>query len=203
MSNLAVSVHLLDDAPVPDQLFLGLLDRRGRGVVFQLVNAQGAAQFSDVPSGTYEISVGAPNRVYSVVRTSSQGHETSGRTLKVSPGTTVAVDVSVVSGSARVEGIVKQDGKPASGAMVVLVPKHPGSNRDLFRRDQSDLDGSFALQGVIPGTYTVIAIADGWDLDWSQPGVISTYAAHGPTIVVSARSDRPLKLSEPVQVQPK
>ena len=112
------------------------------------------------------------------------------------------MDVFVVSGSARVEGFAKQDGKPAAGAMVVLVPKHPGTSRDLFRRDQSDLDGSFTLQGVIPGTYTVIAIADGWDLDWSQPSVISSYAVHGQTLVVPA-GDRQVKLLEPVEVQAK
>jgi hypothetical protein len=40
------------------------------------------------------------------------------------------------------------------------------ATRDLFRRDQSDLDGTFSLHGVIPGTYTVVAIDNGWDLDW-------------------------------------
>jgi len=68
--------------------------------------------------------------------------------------------------------------------MVVLVPKHPEANLELFRRDQSDLDGSFVLQGVIPGTYTVIAIVDGWDLDWSRAGVLAKYAGHGQTVVV-------------------
>ena len=62
--------------------------------------------------------------------------------------------------------------------MVVLVPRDPEINRDLFRRDQSDLDGTFTLQNVVPGTYTVLAIDNGWDLDWSQPGVI---AATSPT----------------------
>jgi len=203
MGDVTATVHLPEGAPVPDQLVLGLLDRRGRGVAFQPVGPQGNVQFSEVPPGTYDFSVGAPNRAYSVIRTSSEGHAPPGSTLKVSPGTTLAVDVFVVSGSARVEGFAKQAGKPAAGAMVVLVPKHPGSSRDLFRRDQSDLDGSFTLQGVTPGTYTVIAIAEGWDLDWSQPAVISSYAAHGQTIVVPARSDRPVILAEPVEVQSK
>ena len=63
--------------------------------------------------------------------------------------------------------------------------------------------GTYLVTDLIPGTYTVIAIADGWDLDWSQPAVILSYAAHGQTIVVPAGSDRPVKLPEPVQVQPK
>jgi hypothetical protein len=203
MGSITATVHLPEGASVPDQLILGLLDRRGRGIGFQQVGTQGEVNLSEVPPGTYELSVVAPNRAYSVVRTSSGGHVTSGSTLKVSPGTALAVEVFVVSGSARVEGFAKHDGKPASGAMVVLVPKHPGAGRDLFRRDQSDLDGSFTLQGVIPGTYTAIAIADGWDLDWSQPSVISSYAVHGQTIVVPAGSDRPVKLAEPVEVQSK
>ncbi len=200
MSNITVKVHMLENAPIPDQLFCGLLDRRGRGMGFQQVGAQGDVQLSEVAAGTYQFSVGAPNRAYSVVRTSAEGHETSGSTLKVSSGTTRAIDVYVVSGSARVEGFIKQDGKPVSGAMVVLVPKHAGSSRDMFRRDQSDLDGSFMLQGVIPGSYTVIAIVDGWDLDWSQPAVISSYASHGQTVVIPAGSDRTVKLPEAVEV---
>jgi hypothetical protein len=87
--------------------------------------------------------------------------------------------------------------------MVVLVPKNPEVNRDLFRRDQSDLDGTFTLQAVLPGSYTILAIADGWDLDWSRPAVIAHYATHGQTIEVSAHSGHPLKPSSPVEVQPK
>ena len=44
----------------------------------------------------------------------------------------------------------------------------PELHRDLFRRDQSDLDGTFTLQGIVPGRYTVLAIEGGWELDWSE-----------------------------------
>jgi hypothetical protein len=202
-SIINVSVHLLDDATIPDQLLLGFVDQPGRGVGFQRVSAQGEAHFSDIAPGTYDFSIGSPGKTYSIVRVTAEGHTTSGRTLKVAPGANLSVDVWVASGSGRIEGVVKQGDKPVAGAMVVLVPKHPDANRDLFRRDQSDLDGTFSLQSVIPGTYTVIAIADGWDLDWSQPAVIAHYAQHGQTIEVPAKASRPLTLPAPVEVQTK
>ena len=55
---------------------------------------------------------------------------------------------------------------------------------DLFRRDQSDLDGTFSLRDVTPGKYTLVAIENGWDLDWSQPEVIAVYAKHGRAVEV-------------------
>ena len=87
--------------------------------------------------------------------------------------------------------------------MVVLVPKNPDGNRDLFRRDQSDLDGTFNLQNVVPGSYTVLAIENRWDLDWSQPGVIAAYVNRGRTIEVGNHFGRAIKLPNAVEVQSK
>jgi hypothetical protein len=87
--------------------------------------------------------------------------------------------------------------------MVVLVPKVPVVNRDLFRRDQSDLDGTFVLPGVIPGMYTIIAIENGWDLDWSQSGVIAAYLKRGRTIEVGRQDARTTNLADAIEVQPK
>lgn len=87
--------------------------------------------------------------------------------------------------------------------MVVLIPKEPDGTADLFHRDQSDLDGTFALRGVIPGSYTVVAIENGWDLDWSQPAVIAAYAKNGHTIEVPSPNGKPILLPEPIEVQRK
>jgi hypothetical protein len=84
--------------------------------------------------------------------------------------------------------------------MVVLVPKDVEGNRDLFRRDQSDLDGTFSLQDVAPGSYTLVAIENGWDLDWSQPGVIAVYAKHGRAIQITNAPGKPLRVDAPVDV---
>jgi hypothetical protein len=159
--------------------------------------------FANVAAGTYDLVAGSPNNAYSVVRITSQGHETSGHTLKVPAGSSLSLSLYLVGGSASVDGYAKHAGKAIAGAMVVLIPKHPEANRELFRRDQSDLDGSFSLQRVIPGAYTVIAIADGWDLDWSQPGVISKYAGRWQTIVVPGRGSHSIQLPDSVEVQPK
>ena len=95
---------------------------------------------------------------------------------------------------------MKKAGKGFAGAMVVLDPKNPEDHRDLFRRDQSDLDGTFSLHAVVPGFYSLMAIENGWDLDWSQSALIAAYAKHGQTIEVQD-SGKPLSLTEPVELQ--
>ena len=203
LSNSAASVHVLGEESVPSELFVVLRDGQGRGVDFQRVSNQGGVEFDNVAAGTYDLIAGSPNSAYSIVRITSQGHETSGHTLKVPAGSSLSLSLSMVGGTTRVDGYVKHAGKAIAGAMVVLIPKHPEANRELFRRDQSDLDGSFSLPRVIPGPYTVVAIADGWDLDWSKTAVISKYAGRGQTIVVPGQESHSIQLPDSVEVQPK
>ena len=103
----------------------------------------------------------------------------------------------------EVTGFAKKDGKPAPGMMIVLVPHDPANNRDLFRRDQSDSDGSFGLRNVIPGKYTVVAIEDGWTLNWADPNVIAHYLAHGQSVTITGTNRKNTALKEAVEVQPK
>jgi hypothetical protein len=138
---------------------------------------------------------------------SAEGATVSGHTLILPPGASASVSLTLVAGSSNIEGTAKRAGKPFAGAMVVLVPsdvaKDPELSRDLFRRDQSDLDGTFSLQNVVPGSYTLLAIENGWDLDWSQPAAITPYLSHGRTIEVGNQVGRIMKIAEAVEVQAK
>ena len=87
--------------------------------------------------------------------------------------------------------------------MIVLVPKNLLEDRDRFRRDESNLDGSFDLKNVIPGSYTIIAIEDGWDLDWAVAGVLARYLQHGQPIEVGSGSPTTMHLADAVEVQMK
>jgi hypothetical protein len=203
LSSVTGSVHLLGAETLPPQLYVGVRDQQRRAVAGGQASAEGKIEFGEIAAGTYELQAGSPDGAVSVARISSEGRDTPGHTLKVMPGSSMSLDLYLVGGSVKVEGFAKQAGKPVAGAMIVLVPKHPDADRGLFRRDQSDLDGSFTLQDVIPGTYTVTAIADGWDLDWSKPGVISSYAKRGQTIVVPAHAEHSVNVPQAVEVQPK
>jgi hypothetical protein len=174
-----------------------------RVVAWQQVNGKGEVEFQDVVPGKYEVLVQTPGKAYSVARMSSHSGEMSGHILNVAAGQSLDVALSLVGGTANVEGFAKRNGKAVAGAMVVLVPKNPESNRELFRRDQSDLDGSFGLRSVIPGSYTVCAIENGWDLDWAKTAVIAHYCQHGRRLVVGNRAEGPMHLADAVEVQPR
>ena len=176
---------------------------RGRVVSWQRVSSNHDVRFPEVVPGKYDVLAGGELRPYSVIRMKVNGATVSGHSLKVPPGATMDVSLSVVGGAADVNGYAQLAGKATPAAMIVLVPDHPEANRELFRRDQSDLDGSFTFHSVIPGTYTVIAIQDGWDLDWSKPSLIARYAAHGRRLVVSETSHSAIQLPDPVRIEPK
>lgn len=202
-SQIKLAVQIEGASTLPS-LRIILRSSKGRPEYGQMVDAKGEADFSDVIAGTYDILAASSTQRYSVVRVASEAGIISGHSLNVPAGASLTIALSLVGGSVTIEGFAKRDGKAVSGAMIVLVPKNGEADRDRFRRDQSDLDGSFSLSGVIPGSYTVIAISeDGWDLEWSAPAVLSQYLKRGQTIEVGDRSTPVMRLADAVVVQAK
>ena len=203
MGSVKVSVQILGEPTLPAQLTVGLRSAGRAAAVSQSLDSKGEAELQRVAGGQYEVSVWGGTTRYSIARISADGAAVSGHTLTVAAGASASVSLTLVSGSVQVQGTVTRAGKGLAGAMVVLVPKNPEVNRDLFRRDQSDLDGTFALRGVVPGPYTLLAIENGWDLDWSQPGVIGAYLKWGRKIEISGQGSRTMNVAEAIEVQSK
>jgi hypothetical protein len=202
-SQIKLAVQIEGAATLPAQLQIILRPSKGKTDYGQMVDAKGTADFSDVIGGTYDILAASSAQRYSVVRIASEAGIISGHSLNVPAGASLTIALSLVGGSVTVEGFAKRDGKAVSGAMIVLVPKNAEADRDRFRRDESDLDGSFSLSGVIPGSYTIVAIEDGWDLEWSSPAVLSQYLKRGQTIEVGSGPATAMHLEDAVLAQSK
>ena len=202
LSTVKATVRIFGEAKLPQPFYVQLRPVDGSRGVGQTVDEKGEVTFANINPGQYNIFGGTNDKGYAVVKVSSQGSETQGRSLNVPPGSSLTASISLVGDLVNVEGFAKRARKAAPGAMVVLVPEHPESNRELFRRDQSDLDGSFSLQGIAPGSYNVLAIEDGWNLDWALPAVIGQYLKGAKTVTISARQGRSMQLPEPIEVQP-
>jgi hypothetical protein len=209
LSQVKVSVQVPGEATIPPNLAVGLRPGNRLLTALQTVDPKGEkgekgeTEFSQLAPGSYEVVVRGSAMRYSIAHMAVEGAQVSGHTLTVAAGASASLSLTLVSGNVEVEGVVKKAGKGFAGAMVVLVPKNPETNRDLFRRDQSDLDGTFTLRGVVPGAYTLLAIENGWDLDWSQPGVIGAYLKRGRKIQVGDQAGRSVSVPEPIEVQSK
>jgi hypothetical protein len=201
-SQIKATVQIEGAANLPAGLQIALRDHKGRMNAAQ-VDEKGEALFADVAPGAYDIVANSTTEPYSAIRIASAATATAGHSLNVPPGVELTISVTLVGSPVAVEGFAKQAGKATAGAMIVLVPKNPEANLDRFRRDQSDLDGSFHLPNVIPGAYTILAIDAGWDLDWSQPAVLAQYLKHGQSLMVEDRSPSILHLPAAVEVQAK
>lgn len=182
------------------ELLVGLRSAGNRGIRAERLDEKREVELTQVAPGRYEVVLFGRGRRYSISRLSADGAEVSGHDVTIAAGSTPSIAVTAIPGSVRVEGIAKRAGKPFAGAMVVLVPKQVEGNRDLFRRDQSDLDGTFSLREVAPGSYTLVAIENGWDLDWSQPEVIAVYAKHGRSVEVPNTPGKPIRVDAPIEV---
>ncbi len=196
------TVRMASGAPVPEEITLSLV-RMSDGVGQSMYAAQaqqGRFKFDAVPPGQWALAATNGNKALPVVAVSAGVVQRAGNIVTL-PGRAPDLVVTLSDAEARVEGFTRKDGKGFAGAMVVLLPKNPAQWRALTRRDQSDSDGSFALRGVAPGQYTVIAIEDGWPLDWTSPAAMARYLPGGASVTVSEKSGTLIRLSSPVAVQ--
>ena len=188
---------------MPAQLVLALRNGEHKVVVASRVDPKGESTFVHIPPGRYDLLAATPSVDYAVTQIATSGSRSNGHTLEIVAGSTIEGAVTLIAGSGSVHGIAKRSNKGFSGAMIVLVPHDPDADSELFRRDQSDSDGSFTLATVIPGEYSIVAIENGWDLDWSKPGVIAHYLPKGHKVTVGAGAQATVDLPEAVEVQPR
>jgi hypothetical protein len=163
---------------------------------------RGSFSFSLVTPGEWTLRVEEDGMELPVVSIAAGGRTRPGNRLTVQDRPLTLV-VAVNRNATRVEGFARKNGQGTAGVMMVLVPKDAAAFPALARRDQSDSDGSFALLNVVPGSYTVVAIENGWDLDWTRPEVIGRYLPGGTGVTVTGRADNVVRLAGPVAVQPR
>jgi hypothetical protein len=166
----------------------------------QAICLGGTFSFNSVPPGRWGISAESGGVQLPVASVAIGGRTHAGNVISVQDRPLTAV-VSVSEGTTRLEGFAKRDGKGAAGVMVELVPKDLSAMDGLVRRDQSDSDGSFSLRDVVPGQYTVLAIQDGWDLDWADAHTIARYLPGGVAVTVSDKAGKVVSLPAAVPVQ--
>jgi Carboxypeptidase regulatory-like domain len=136
----------------------------------------------EVPPGRYEVVLQGRPTIY-LTGLVDKGAQTSGRYVTVPAGETT-LTVHVASGRATLSGIATLEGKPAIAAMVLLVPitiEEPDSI-SFLREYQTNTDGSFDIENVIPGQYILVAIDRGWQINWGDRSTLRRYLAHGVPI---------------------
>jgi hypothetical protein len=195
---------------------LDSLDPAHRENPIQTACVQGAFRFESVPPGSWQLSAfnSGGSLPVTAISTGSLSHSGDHVTVRDHP-LTLAVTIGL--GETSIEGFAREIGasgvpsdrssslgwKGFPGVMMVLVPNSRPDWQALMRRDQSDSDGSFSLRDVVPGEYTVIAIQDGWALDWTDPQVLARYLPAGISVTVTGSSGKLVTLSGPVPVQPR
>jgi uncharacterized surface anchored protein len=155
----------------------------------------GTFNFSGIQSGTYRIQVNVPHVGYYVQKVTAKDARTSGREITITGGSDVDLAVTLGQGQGQVTGVVQLEGKPAAGVMVLLVPKSGQEMEEDSRIDESDSDGTFTLGGILPGDYVLLAIKDGWDLEWSKSDVLRPYLSAGQKMSIAANQSLKVTVS--------
>ena len=196
-SQIAVRGTLqLGDGPArPDQVSVGLRDRATGEFLTAGVAQDGTFLFQH-PAGraaTYDVSL--LNSELAVQSVTASGAKGWGQTVEVSGTQDVQLTIKAAKATANIKGVVLGRGeKPLAGAMILLVPTDADHNTALFRQEQSDTDGTFAIPGVMAGTYTLVAIENGWDLDWADAQVLAPYLSGGKRLDVAAERSYDFKV---------
>ncbi len=148
----------------------------------------GADRKLEVPPGQYRVTLAGQTDAY-LAGLAMKDAQVSGRMVTVGSGSTT-LNLKVSRGRASVHGTVSASEKPLAAAMVMLVPAtmgQPGSIT-VLRRDQTNTDGSFAIDNVIPGDYILLAIDNGWTVNWHDPSTLEKYLVHGVPIAAGSNA---------------
>lgn len=139
---------------------------------------------SQLPAGSYEVELLSQGDLR-VTTVEATGATVSGRTIEIAADQPIALLVHTAEAKCSLSGYALKNGKPLAGVMLLLVPQDSGHGTSRYHRDQSDSDGSFFMSPLFPGKYTLLAIENGWNLEWSDPAVLFRYLPSGQPLTLA------------------
>lgn len=161
------------------------------------------SHFAAVPPGDYRVRVSSDGTPWTVNRLSVNGKVLPSKLLRLGGGT-VTAEVVASHYTPELQGVARTaDGRVHAGALVVLVPAGADSGEDLYRADQSDLDGGFRFSNVVPGNYLLVALDNAWELNWRESAALMPYLPHALPVTVASSGPRVLSLPDSAVVQQK
>jgi hypothetical protein len=180
-------VRMQGGAGWPTQGIVRLWNRQTEEVLDSPIGQKGQINFNSdlVTPGTYAVyAMSDSNSTIASIK--ATGAQVAGQTVQISGGKPVDLEIEMSSTTSKINGTARRDGKPVAGAMILLVPDDAENNLPKFRRDESDSDGTFSLLDVLPGRYRVLAIEDGWELEWANLSVLKKGLERARKIEVQA-----------------
>ncbi len=187
-ASIGGTVKLPAGATLPRQCLVVIHHREtGQGHTAQ-ITAEGGfeipLQQQSLRPGAYDVLL-SNCPAFHVERVTSPSVKTEGRSFEFGGADSVRLIVEIGAGLGHVDGVVLREGKPASGVMVLMVPADGPVAASLILRNQSNTDGSFFWNSIRPGRYTIVALDNGWNLEWAKPEVLKPLLLGGETIQVA------------------
>lgn len=168
-----------------EQAHVRLWNSRSDEVLDSSISDKGEINFGTDPLTPGAYSVYAMTGANSIVANlKATGAQVAGQTIQITGGKPVQLEIELSTTLSKINGTARRDGKPVAGVMILLVPEDAEINLPKFRRDESDSDGTFTLIDVLPGRYRVLAIDDGWDLEWANLSLLKKRLEHAQKIDV-------------------
>ncbi len=193
----AVSGTVQFDGEIPESLCIWLGDVANGSVSFAPIAKDRSFKISQIQPGRYSLLMGNTNEFY-IERISVKGAAFADGVLEIAAGAQIELTITTAKGMTKIDGTVVHGKTPVAGAMVLVIPQD-STRAKYIPRDQSDSDGTFTLNQVPPGRYTLVAIQNGRNLAYAEAGVIAPYLPQGQVIDVPLPKDTKVE----IEVQPR
>jgi len=201
MATVSGKVSLAAGEDVPGQLFIALAPREGDRAASVQVEKDGTFSMHEVRPGEYDVAMSASGMAMATTRLSAKGGVLHGHVLQVSSDP-VELTLTAVRAVATVSGFAVRGGHGTPGVFVALLPVSENAGLEARQPNQSDSDGSFYFPNVPAGEYLVMAIDDGWGLDWARREGMAKYMAKAVRVTVPPHA-KEVNLPSAVEVQAK
>jgi protocatechuate 3,4-dioxygenase beta subunit len=138
----------------------------------------------EVSNGEYRVAVGGFTKDCYIKDTAYGDTHSADGVISVARGAGAALEVTISSRGARVQGaVVDKDGLPAAGVSVVAVPDEARrTNFRLFKEQTTDQYGKFDLHGLAPGSYKLFAWAGVERGEWEDENFLKPFEATGESV---------------------
>ena len=153
------------------------------------VNQNGSFTLKDVGDGTYYADLSGQSKDCYVKDVQYAGSSVLEEGFSVARGSAGSLEITISSRGARVQGAVAdQDGLPASGVWVALLPDaaHQSQHR-LYKAQTTDQYGHFDLRGITPGDYKLFSWDEAEDGAWEDPDFMKPFYEKGQGESVSVQ----------------